>query len=271
MAIHIGLDLGSVSVKAALFSSDSEDAGFFEANASNPFFQKIKRFSAPNANGEYFLAITRYHRIAGNPLKQTKALLDELIRLVGPIGLGRVTCTGSGTSLLKNQLGIPAQNEFRALARSVELLLPEVNTLFEMGGENSKYLLLDHDKASGRVGIADYQTNGDCAAGTGGFLDQQAARLRFKVEEIGEIVTATERAPKIAGRCSVFAKSDMIHAQQKGFTPEEVMKGLCEAVARNFKSAITRGKKIDPGIAFVGGVAANNGVVEGSAGRRKSG
>ena len=262
MAIHIGIDLGSVSVKAALFSCDPEDAVFFEENASNPFFQKIKRWSAADCKAENFLAVTRYHRIAGNPLRQTRLLLEELIRLIGPAGLGRVAGTGCGGSLLKNQLGVPVQNEFRALARSVELLLPGVHTLFEMGGENSKYLLLERDEASGRVGIADYQTNGDCAAGTGGFLDQQAARLRFRVEQIGEIVSATERAPKIAGRCSVFAKSDMIHAQQKGFTPEGILKGLCEAVARNFKSAIARGKKIEPGIAFIGGVAANRGVVQ---------
>jgi predicted CoA-substrate-specific enzyme activase len=262
MAIHIGLDLGSISVKAALFSNNPEDAGFFEKNAKNPVFQQIKQWSEPAGAGDCFLAVTGYHRIAGNPLNQARALLEELIRLVGSESLGQVAGTGSGANLLKNQLKVPSQNEFRALARSVELLLPDVNTLFEMGGENSKYMLLERDESSGRVGIVDYQTNGDCAAGTGGFLDQQAARLMFKVEQIGDIVTATRRAPKIAGRCSVFAKSDMIHAQQKGFTPEEVMKGLCEAVARNFKSAITRGKNIEPKIVFIGGVAANKGVVE---------
>ena len=148
------------------------------------------------------------------------------------------------------------------MCKAVELLLPRVQTLFEMGGENSKYIRFDRHGAEGRLGIADYQTNGDCAAGTGGFLDQQAGRLRFKVEEIGDIVLATKRAAQIAGRCSVFAKSDMIHAQQKGFTPEEILKGLCDAVARNFKSAITKGKKIVPEVCFVGGVASNRGVVQ---------
>jgi len=262
MAIHIGIDLGSVSVKAALFSSDPRDAELFERNAANPLFQKIQRVGSAYGAEDHFLAVTRYHRIAGNPQRQTKALLEELIGAVGSARLGSVAGTGSGAALLKKQLGIPVQNEFRALAKSVELLLPDVHTLFEMGGENSKYLLLERDQASGRVGIADYQTNGDCAAGTGGFLDQQAARLLFKVEQIGEIVASTERAPKIAGRCSVFAKSDMIHAQQKGFTPQEILKGLCEAVARNFKGAISRGKKIEPKIAFIGGVAANKGVVQ---------
>src|SRR5665811_2616443 len=77
---------------------------------------------------------------------------------------------------------------------------------------------------------ADYQTNGDCAAGTGSFMDQQASRLLYSIEDVGEVVLQAGKAASIAGRCSVFAKSDMIHAQQKGYEPPEVLKGLCSAV-----------------------------------------
>jgi hypothetical protein len=70
---------------------------------------------------------------------------------------------------------------------------------------------------------------------------------------VGGIVARAEKAAKIAGRCSVFAKSDMIHAQQKGYTPPEILRGLCDAVARNFKSSITKGKKVVPQVAFIGG------------------
>jgi predicted CoA-substrate-specific enzyme activase len=261
MAIQVGIDLGSVSVKAALFSRDSADAPFFERQGASPVFQSVRRVADPRG-GDCWLATTRYARIAGSPLAQARTLLDTLLALVEPAALGGLTATGSGSALLKNEFGIDRQNEFRALAKAVELLLPRVRTLFEMGGENSKYVLFHRDPDGPRLGIADYGTNGDCAAGTGGFLDQQAGRLQFKVEEIGDIVLATGRAAQIAGRCSVFAKSDMIHAQQKGFTPEEILKGLCDAVARNFKSAITRGKKLVPEVAFVGGVAANQGVVQ---------
>jgi len=262
MAIHIGIDLGSVSVKAALYSSERSDTQFFERISSHPAFQTVKCVKHPATGAECWLAITKYSRIAGNPIKQARSILKELVGLIDPPALGEITATGSGAGLLKHDFGISTQNEFAALAKAVDLLLPEVRTLFEMGGENSKYLLFERDESSGRLGIADYSTNGDCAAGTGAFLDQQASRLRFKVEEIGEIVSRTERAPKIAGRCSVFAKSDMIHAQQKGFTPEEILKGLCESVARNFKSAITKGKKVLPKVTFAGGVAANKGVVQ---------
>ena len=262
MAIHIGIDLGSVSVKAALYSSEGSDSPFFEGIASHPAFQTVKRRKHPATGSDCWLAITRYARIAGNPIKQARAILKELVGLIDPSALGEITATGSGAALLKSEFGITTQNEFAALAKAVDLLLPEVRTLFEMGGENSKYLLFERDESSGHLGIADYSTNGDCAAGTGAFLDQQAGRLRFNIEQIGEIVSRTERAPKIAGRCSVFAKSDMIHAQQKGFTPEEILKGLCESVARNFKSSITKGKKVTPKVTFAGGVAANRGVAQ---------
>ena len=283
MAIHIGVDLGSVSVQAALFSRDRDAGEFFERWQRNPLFQSVRRVSCPRPAGpglsaveghalsaverasghgnDAWLAVTRYARIAGSPMAEARALLENLLGLFDRAQLGTVCGTGRGAVLLK-EFGVVRENEFRALARAVEQLLPGVRTVFEMGGETSKYMLLEATGENGNLGIVDYQTNGDCAAGTGGFLDQQAGRLRFKVEEIGDIVSATKRAAQIAGRCSVFAKSDMIHAQQKGFTPEEVLKGLCEAVARNFKSAITRGKKVVPQVAFVGGVATNRGVVQ---------
>ena len=126
-----------------------------------------------------------------------------------------------------------------------------------MGGEDSKLLILDQEKKM----VTDFAMNAQCAAGTGSFLDQQANRLKYDIDEIGDIVSGAEKSAKIAGRCSVFAKSDMIHAQQKGFKPEEVLKGLCEAVARNFKSSIIKSKKIKIPALFIGGVAKNSGVI----------
>ncbi|MFQ6043176.1 MAG: acyl-CoA dehydratase activase, partial [Candidatus Poribacteria bacterium] len=127
---------------------------------------------------------------------------------------------------------------------------------------NSKYIRIDIDETLGVVGIQDYERNGECAAGTGSFIDQQATRLQYDIEDIGDIVMSADKAAIIAGRCSVFAKSDMIHAQQKGYQPPQILKGLCEAVVRNFKGSITKGKKIEPKVAFIGGVAANRGVVQ---------
>ncbi|MGD0997694.1 MAG: acyl-CoA dehydratase activase [Thermoleophilia bacterium] len=206
--------------------------------------------------------MTRYRRIMGSPSEATRALLDELFAVVPGDAVRGVRVTGSGGRLIGQALEATYENEFKAIARGLSGLHPDVVTVFEMGGETSKFLRLDTDGTTGRTGIADYQTNGDCAAGTGSFMDQQASRLMYEIEDVGDIVIAAGRAANIAGRCSVFAKSDMIHAQQKGYQPPEVLKGLCDAVIRNFKGTITKGKIVEPPVAFIGGVAANKGAVQ---------
>jgi predicted CoA-substrate-specific enzyme activase len=142
------------------------------------------------------------------------------------------------------------------LQRFLKTTIKNIRSVFEIGGENSKYLGIKEGL------ITDYETNGDCAAGTGSFLDQQASRLRFKVQEVGDVALSADRSAVIAGRCSVFAKSDMIHAQQKGYTPAEILRGLCNAIAINFKSNLLRGKDISTPVAFIGGVALNKAVVK---------
>ncbi|MFC1512356.1 acyl-CoA dehydratase activase, partial [Candidatus Latescibacterota bacterium] len=153
-------------------------------------------------------------------------------------------------------------NEFTAIVDAVSVCHPETRTIFEIGGETSKYILLDRDPHLSRLTIIDYDTNGDCAAGTGAFIDQQAGRLHYRIEDVGTVVLNSGKAAQIAGRCSVFAKSDMIHAQQRGYQPDEVLKGLCNAVARNFKGAICRGKQIMPPVLALGGVAMNAGIIQ---------
>ena len=204
--------------------------------------------------------VSPYRRTRGRPLEAIRNLIEEITQCLPADSIAGLMLTGSGSDLLAKAMGAARCNEFQALARAVDLLHPEVRTVFEMGGESSKYLRLEPDPASGRLGIIDYSANGDCAAGTGAFLDQQAGRLKFAVEDIGQIVAGAARTAQIAGRCSVFAKSDMIHAQQKGFEPAEVLKGLCKAVATNFKAAVVKGRTPAPPVVLVGGVAANSAV-----------
>lgn len=141
MAIFIGIDLGSVSVKAALFSRDAADAPFFKNHSSHPLFQSVRQLTTP-AQEDCWLAITRYARISGNPVQETRALLESLVGLVGRSALGEVAGTGRGAKLLSSEFDVSKQNEFRALCKAVELLLPKVHTLFEMGGRTpSTYAL----------------------------------------------------------------------------------------------------------------------------------
>ncbi len=267
MSIYAGVDVGAVGVKAALLVPRDRAEGILAGNGTRP---ALRRLDVPGASraqagdeGGTCVLVANYRRTRGQPLETTRAMLAELLACVGPDGIAGITLTGSGSTLVAAALGVSRCNEFQALARAIDLLYPHVRTVFELGGETSKYLRLEPDPGSGTLSILDYSTNGDCAAGTGAFLDQQAGRLKYAVEDIGRIVDTAERAAQIAGRCSVFAKSDMIHAQQKGFTPAEVLRGLCNAVATNYKSAVVKGRTPVPPIALVGGVSANTAVVRG--------
>ena len=91
-----------------------------------------------------------------------------------------------------------------------------------------------------------------CAAGTGSFLDRQAARLNIPIQEFGSLALKSKSPTRIAGRCAVFAESDMIHKQQMGCRREDIIKGLCEALVRNYLNNVGKGKEILPPDCFSG-------------------
>jgi predicted CoA-substrate-specific enzyme activase len=255
MAVFFGCDLGTVSAKAAIITDDLQLAARLaehtldELPVSNPHLPETRIFLSP------------YRRLQGDPLQVASDLLADLLQLVPMEQVTGVGVTGAHGAMAAARLQGHYDNEVKAAACGIGLLYPQVRHVFDIGGEHSKLITIQVDEGSGESGIADYATNGDCAAGTGSFLDQQASRLRYAVEEVGDIASAAETAAKIAGRCSVFAKSDMIHAQQRGAKPPEILKGLCEAVARNFRANVVRGRTIEGLTALIGGVAANAGVV----------
>lgn len=260
MGYFAGIDIGTVSIKAALVGERGAEFPAAEAVAGAGF-RAINGDAESSRNSSIPMLVSEYRRMRGQPMDAARRLLEKVFSLVPESEVKGIRIVGAGAKLAGSTLGVSVENEFKAIARGVEALYPNVRTVFEMGGQSSKYIRLERDRVSGRMGIADYETNGDCAAGTGSFMDQQALRLKYNIEDVGAVVKEAAKAAKIAGRCSVFAKSDMVHAQQKGYQPAEVLKGLCEAVARNFKGAITKGKQLRPVVAFIGGVAANDGVV----------
>ena len=252
MGITLGIDVGTVSTKCALFGAGER---LREIAASGDTVSDVFDYAREPGKA---VAVSGYRRIQGRPIDAVVEQISGITGLLEPGELKSVMITGSAGKLVGELLGIPVENEFKAAATGIGRLYPDVENIFEMGGENSKFIRISCEGDT--TGIVDYETNGDCAAGTGSFMDQQSTRLQFGIEEVGDLVLSTDRSPKIAGRCSVFAKSDMIHAQQKGYKPEEVLKGLCEAVARNFKSNIVKGKDVRGRTAFIGGVALNKGV-----------
>lgn len=254
MKICVGIDVGSVAVKlAACGTTDSPlDTGPISGKAANAFF-------LTQADGIPLLHSGSFPT-RGEPVETARRLLDEFRNTFEHLEIVNVCVTGSGGNALSTLLGVPFENSFRAIAQAAGTLYPDVQTVLELGGETARYMRIEVNSQQ-LVRIVDYEKNGDCAAGTGAFIEQQAARLKYSLEEVGEAVLQAEKAALIAGRCSVFAKTDMVHAQQKGYSPPAILRGLCEAVVRNFKSSVCKGKQIPPKVLFAGGLALNKGVV----------
>ncbi len=186
-------------------------------------------------------------------------ILDELLSGSSREVAG-VAVSGSGGRLLSNALQAPYVNELVAQTASVRRFYPQARTVIEIGGQDSKLLVLEEQ--SGRLELSDFALNTQCAAGTGSFLEQQAGRLGLSTEEFSELAAQAQDPPYIAGRCAVFAKSDIVHLQQVGTPLPEILGGLCMALARNFRSDVGRGKPFHPPILFQGGVSRNQGMVQ---------
>jgi predicted CoA-substrate-specific enzyme activase len=228
--LHLGLDVGSVSAKTVLIDE------------------------------EMSVAEEHYTRTKGQPLETVLRVLTEILTRIPADRIRSVSVTGTAAKMIAELLGAEFVNEVIAQAKSTSHFHPEVKTIIEMGGEDSKLILIETTPGNGGYRIQDFSMNTICAAGTGSFLDQQANRLHYTIEEFSQLALKSKTPPRIAGRCSVFAKSDMIHLQQ-GATPDyDIVAGLCYALARNYKSNIAKGKTMITPVSFQGGVAANLGM-----------
>ena len=227
--LDLGMDIGSVSINTVVL----------------------------NPAGE--VVFEDYRRTRGEPLPTALNILKELNSKFADYHFRLAAFTGIGGKMPAQTLGGLFVNEVIALARGTFTFLPQARTVIDMGGEDAKLILVDEDPQGGLV-IEDFAMNTMCAAGTGSFLDQQSHRLGYSIEDFSQLALKSTTPPRVAGRCSVFAKTDMIHLQQ-GATPDyEIIAGLCLAMARNLKSNIAKGKTIRKPVVFQGGVAHNLGV-----------
>ncbi|MGA3212808.1 MAG: hypothetical protein ABSD20_15990 [Terriglobales bacterium] len=202
MPINIGLDIGAVSLKLAAVGSDADSPLLHAlAEKSESFFPATFPEGGESAGAGRIVVLSHYRRIQGSPIQSTFDLLRDLYEVVPEDRIEGIRVTGSGSQLIAKVLGIYFENEFRALAKGMRVFYPEVRTVFEMGGENSKYLRLEPaSRKSKYLGITDYCSSGDCAAGTGSFIDQQASRLLYDVEDVGEAVPPTRSCAASAKR-----------------------------------------------------------------------
>ena len=225
---YLGIDIGSISTKGVVIDKDNN------------------------------IVASTYLWTRGNPLKAVKEVLVDIKKQLPKnykvVGVGT---TGSARKLVGTILGANIiKNEITAHAIGTLSKYPDIRTIIEIGGQDSKIILLKDQV------VIDYAMNTLCAAGTGAFLSSQAERLDIPVEEFGSIALTSNNPTPIAARCTVFAESDLVHKAQMGHKKEDIVAGLCKSVALNYLNNVGKGKKIASPIIFQGGVYKNIGVVK---------
>lgn len=225
---YLGIDIGSISTKGVIIDDNNK------------------------------IIASEYLWTEANPVNAVKKLLKKLeSKLNNKYKIVSVGTTGSARKLIGTMLGANIiKNEITAHAVGTINEHPDVKTILEIGGQDSKIIILDNKI------ITDYAMNTLCAAGTGSFLSSQAKRLNIDVEDFGEIALTSNNPTKIAARCTVFAESDLVHKAQMGYKKEDIVAGLCNAVVNNYLNNVGKGKKIKSPIVFQGGVSKNIGVVK---------
>ncbi len=226
---YLGIDIGSISTKGVIIDEKNR------------------------------ILSSAYIWTEGNPLGAAKRLLALLEEQFDKNAYQIVATgtTGSARKLVGAMVGATmVKNEITAHAVGTTTLHPDVRTILEIGGQDSKIILLENGVA------VDYAMNTLCAAGTGAFLSSQAKRLGVEVEEFGKIALTSSHPTQIAARCTVFAESDLVHKIQMGHSREDIIAGLCQAVVNNYLNNVGKGKKIISPVVFQGGVSKNVGVLE---------
>lgn len=226
MKVYLGVDVGSVTTKLVLLDES------------------------------YELLASIYLGTKGNPVNTIKQGLEEISKQASSgVEICGVATTGSGRALAGVIVGADlVKNEITAHAIAAMYYVPDVQTVLEIGGQDSKIIMI-RDKV-----VVDFGMNSVCAAGTGSFLDHQAERLNIRIEDFGEYALRSKNPARIAGRCTVFAESDMIHKQQMGYPLDDIIYGLCQSLVRNYLNNVALGKEVRPKLVFQGGVAFNKGI-----------
>lgn len=225
---YMGIDIGSISTKGVIIDSDHN------------------------------ILASEYLSTEGNPIGAVKKLVSILSSQFNKkeYQVVSVGTTGSARKLIGSLLGASVvKNEITAHAIGTTSIYPNVRTIFEIGGQDSKIILLKNGI------VVDYAMNTLCAAGTGSFLSSQSKRLGVEVEDFGRIALTSKNPTTIAARCTVFAESDLVHKAQIGCKKEDIIAGLCKSVAMNYLNNVGKGKKIVGPIVFQGGVSKNIGVI----------
>ncbi|HEY3354352.1 MAG TPA: acyl-CoA dehydratase activase, partial [Polyangia bacterium] len=228
--VSVGLDVGSISVKGLVVDAAGQVCG---------------RSLQPLAGD------------LGEAVQQ--ALADLMPAVAGR--LVRLGITGQGRHAVGQVPGAVVENEVLCLLAAAGALGTPARAVIEIGGQIARCIGLEPRPDGELPSLAAFALNDQCAAGAGAFLTQQAGRLKMEVGAFAAAAAAAPKGASIAGRCAVFAKSDMIHLQQKGVGVEDIAYGLCLALARNFLATVLKGRVPAAPVALAGGGALNAGLV----------
>lgn len=200
---------------------------------------------------------TEYMLHRGHVTQELKQLLQRLVQLPEAKHITYGAVTGSGSAILTNSGGMLEVNEVATLVEGALRLDNTCTSIIEMGGQTAKFItgFTPEDKTGVKVSMTS-----NCSSGTGSFLEEQVSRLGLSIEEYSALAAKATFVPRIAGRCSVFAKTDIIHHQQEGVAATDILAGLAHAVVKNYRNAVMRGLPRLPPLLFVGGVSLNKAI-----------
>ncbi len=190
---------------------------------------------------------TIYRPHHGNPLEVFRQDLAPMLK-EHPAHL---VITGSTAEPVAKRLNLTPVDTLKATVAAVVDRFPSTRNIIDIGGGSVTLIRLDENGK-----FSTYSANSLCAAGTGSFLDEQATRLSVSYEDMSKFA-AIEKPPTIATRCTVFAKSDLIHRQQEGYSPEEMWAGLCKGMSTTLLQTLLKGSPLRGETVIVGGVAQN--------------
>jgi predicted CoA-substrate-specific enzyme activase len=220
----VGLDVGSTTVKAVVV----------DAATDKVLWQDYQRHET----------------------KQPEKTLEFLKRMEADAGISRhntrIFMTGSGGNGIADQIGAKFVQEVTAVSLAVEKLHPEVYSVIELGGQDAKIIVFKDDEESGRKKKIP-SMNDKCAGGTGAVIDKINAKLKIPTELLAEQKYHGVKLHKVAGKCGVFAETDINGLQKVGTPPDELMASLFEAIVLQNLSVLTRGHTLRPHVLLLGG------------------
>lgn len=198
----------------------------------------------------------QYLRTAGDPEGVVRKGLKVLWEKYAGLKVRGVGITGSGRERLGRMMGADAiRDEITAQAKAASFWVPEADTVFEIGGQDSKYISLKNGE------VADFQMNKICAAGTGSFVEEQAARMGIPIEEFGPLALKGEEPCDLGERCTVFIETAIVQAEGSGVSRADIAAGLCHSIVQNYLHKVVVGKPVGEHIVLQGGVDYNPGIV----------